>query len=249
MSQKIFVPLPVSEDGQVETRQQEAPARLTGMEARAGRSLHNVKMGDALAKQVEMEPTWQPNAYNSDISELKWRPVRESEPSPEPVQQVNNFNNQGASYMPNDNSLPEDVDLLDPEQMGNYIQRTIQEAISPHIGVLRNAQVANEYSAAQADFGDDPAFKHKMQLALDYSLSERQAGRNVSIYDAYKAVNDPKQAKLGRGGPGAAHLPEQLESAYRTVNGKRRQNNATGLGQIFAHNLASGRAAKPTRKR
>lgn len=136
---------------------------------------------------------------------------------------------------------PVDFDMYDDEsvaefhrQTEEYIDARVAAAMAPHNEVLQDAKWGQQYNACLAEHNDDPNFKETMNEALEMVLA---SGGQLSIPEAYRRVDDPRGARLGR--RGNAHLPESLRD---------RRNGVKSFGRIIEHNHQAGRA-KPFRGR
>lgn len=233
-------------------------------------------LGQTLARgmgRTELEPQWEANRYSGQ-SELKWRaPQPEQSAAPQsPLEQAhaqlselentvgmlmqNQFGgavaqgDQGAVGAPDVTQY----DMWDEESVAEYNRannayiaqesaRRVNEALAPHRAAMRMAQHEQDFNALAAEHGDDPNFRNVMLAALELMKDDE----GLSMPEAYKQANNPKNAKLGR--RGNAHLPEDLRAFRTDANGKRQRNLQTGLGRIMAHNQMSGRAAPIKRGR
>jgi hypothetical protein len=248
MSETIVVPLEIPAPKQ-EQAQQEKPALQR-------RSLHNVKMGQALFKPAEVEttPDWTGRGFT-----FRDKPVAAPEPPPQPVPandamqaQINTLT-QAVQHLagiqpPNSGPLmpnPADYDFYDPQQEGEYHQalqeyvnavseQKVAAAMEPHREAIAQTELQNLIIGCMEEFGSD---QNLLTQALQLCA---ESGGKLSLRDAYISASDPTRAAPGE--RGNMNLPEALK-------GRGKKIGRISLRDIVIHNQLSGRAAPTPQKK
>jgi hypothetical protein len=224
------------------------PMGLPERPAAPARSLHSVRMP---TRQVEHEAVWEPNKYNPEHGEFRWRPVAESpepEPTPQPTQPYQqhevNMEDQSNGQQPQLPQPPDPMsyDFFDPSETARFhqdnsayyqqlVDQRVQAHLAPHAESLREVALRRDYNAAVERYGDDENFQDVMNVALANCAEAQRSGKQFSIIAAYQAANDVTAARPGQ--KGSAHLPEAFRDKRRGIG---------MFGRIIEHNHQTGRA-------
>ena len=208
----------------IEIPQREPAPLVSGFEARARRSLHNVRMSRTAPVEAEAPPPVEQPTY--------------SQPAQYQPQEVYMDNQQG-NQQPQTLQRPDAsmVDWYDPQAVQQYHEaedRYLDQRISAGIQAA-NAQsrhdqqfndVREQYNSCFAKYGDDGNFKEAMNDALALCDADDKAGKPVNIEARYLEVSD---ATSRRSGERLSHLPSKARSIK-------------GLGQLIEFHHQRGTA-------
>lgn len=249
--QTITIPLEIPAPAQ-EQAQQDKPA-LTR------RSLHNVRMGQALFKPTEVETTPEWTGRGFAFRDKPAAQPEVSSPSPQAppaneglqaqintlttaVQHLAGIQPQDAGpLMPN----PADYDFYDPQQEGEYHQalqayvnavseQKVAAALEPHREAIAQTELQSVIIKCMEEFGSD---QNLLTQALQLCA---ESGGKLSLRDAYISASDPRRAEPGQ--KGNVHLPEVLQGHGKKIG-------RISLRDIVIHNQLSGRAAPVPQKK
>lgn len=124
----------------------------------------------------------------------------------------------------------EGFDPFDVEQLGKFVQRQVQSALTPSHSARQEAEAVRQYNQCFERFGADPNFKETLDEVLQACVRDIQAGRPLNIEQRYEEASESVRTRPGKR---LSHLPA------RTIR---------DLGKIIDHNNRSGRA-RPYRGR